>query len=76
MLINLVLGEETINIISAYAPEIELKNPIKHKIWEEKGWTYSRVTIPGKDFYWGRGHVGKDSGIFERIHFMEAKDME
>ena len=76
MLIKLVLGEETINIISAYAPEIALKKPIKQKLWVDERWIDSRVTIPGKDFYWGRGHVGKDSGIFERIHFMEAKDME
>ena len=35
MLIKLVLGEETINIISAYAPEIALKNPLSKNF----GWT-------------------------------------
>ena len=31
MLIKLALGEETINIISAYNPQIKLKESIKHK---------------------------------------------
>ena len=35
MLIKLALGEETINIISAYNPQIKLKESIKHKFWED-----------------------------------------
>jgi hypothetical protein len=32
LLIKLVLGEETINIISTYIPQIELEESIKQKI--------------------------------------------
>ena len=35
MLIKLALGEETINIISAYNPQIKLEESIKHKFWED-----------------------------------------
>ena len=52
MLIKLALGEETINIISAYNPQIKLKESIKHKFLGGHGWIDSRVTEWGKYFYW------------------------
>ena len=50
-MIKLVLGEETINIISAYAPQIGLKEFIKQKFGEENQ----------------NGHVGKDSAAYDLI---------
>ena len=35
MLIKLILGEETINLISAYAPQIRLEEYIKRKFGED-----------------------------------------
>lgn len=48
-LIKLVLGEETINIISAYAPQTGLEEPIA-KILGGHGWLDPRVTTHRKDY--------------------------
>ena len=66
--IKFVLGEETINIISAYAPQIGLKG---------HGWIDSKVIKHEKDLYWRR----LEWSCWKRWvgalkEFMEVRNME
>ena len=66
MLIKLALGEETINIISAYNPQIKLEESIKHKFWEDMDELIQGLPNEENIFIGGdlNVHVGKDSGGF------------
>ena len=66
MLIKLALGEETINIISAYNPQIKLEESIKHKFWEDMDELIQGLLNEENIFIGGdlNVHVGKDSGGF------------
>ena len=66
MLIKLALGEETINIISAYNPQIKLEESIKHKFWEDMDELIQGLPNEENIFIGGHlnVHVGKDSGGF------------
>ncbi len=70
MLIKLVLGEETINIISAYAPQIGLVESLKQNFWEDMDELNQGVPNKENIFIGGdlNGHVGKDNGSFEKVH--------
>ena len=62
------MGEETINIVSAYNPQIGLEESIKQKCCVNMvNWlrvTREKIYIGG-DL---NGNVGKDGGVFERVH--------
>jgi hypothetical protein len=60
----------TLNVISAYAPQVGLSESIKRQFWEDLDSTVSTVPITEKLFIGGdlNGHVGATNVGFERVH--------
>nr|XP_016500349.1 PREDICTED: uncharacterized protein LOC107818816 [Nicotiana tabacum] len=56
MAINLVVGEYTLNVVSAYAPQVGLDKEIRKRFWED---------LDGGDF---NGHIGRSSGGYDSVH--------
>ncbi|XP_077223408.1 uncharacterized protein LOC143857020 [Tasmannia lanceolata] len=70
ILIKLVLGEETINVISAYAPQIGLNYSVKRQFWDDMNEVVQGIPHGEKLFIGGdlNGHGGRTNGGFERDH--------
>lgn len=66
MLLKLFPGEDTINIISVYAPQIGLEKSIKKKFWKDMDEVIKGIPNEEKIFFGGdlNGYVGKDSEWF------------
>ena len=64
MAIKIVIGQELINVISAYAPQVGLDTSLKEKFWEELGDLVQGIGQTEKIFIGGdlNGHVGKETG--------------
>ncbi|KAL4181484.1 hypothetical protein AMTRI_Chr12g237520 [Amborella trichopoda] len=70
LLIELVLGEEIINIISAYTPQIGLDDRIKRQFWEDIDGIAQDIPNREMTFLGGdlNGHVGNDNRGYEMVH--------
>ncbi|XP_019259361.1 PREDICTED: uncharacterized protein LOC109237502 [Nicotiana attenuata] len=70
MAIKLVVGGSTLNVISAYAPQVGLDEEIKRRFWEEfyglvHGIPLIENLFIGGDF---NGHIGAISGGYDGLH--------
>ncbi|XP_009598533.1 uncharacterized protein [Nicotiana tomentosiformis] len=70
MSIKLVMGGSTLNVISAYAPQVGLDEEIKSRFWGEldglvRGHPHTEKLFIGGDF---NGHIGAASGDYEGVH--------
>ena len=70
MLVKLVIGEDIINFISAYAPQVRLDNQTKKIFWDLLDAAIQEIPIGEKLVISGdfNGHVGRDNIGYERIH--------
>ncbi|KAM1404945.1 hypothetical protein ACFX2I_013383 [Malus domestica] len=68
MAIKIVIGQELINVIGAYAPQVWLDTSLKEKFWEDLGDLVIAQTE--KVFIGGdlNGHVGKETGNYGGFH--------
>ena len=68
--IKLMYGQETINVVSAYAPQTGCSDAEKEEFWlkmdeVQRGIPAEERSIVGGDL---NGHVGRDKTGFERVH--------
>ena len=70
LLIKLILGDEAINVISAYAPQIGLNDASKRQFWEDLDVVMQGILVEEKIFIGGdfNGHVGNSRSGFENVH--------
>ncbi|KAM2399376.1 hypothetical protein ACFXTH_035947 [Malus domestica] len=70
MAIKIVIGQELINVISAYAPQVGLDTSSKEKFWEDLGDLVQGIAQTEKLFIGGdlNGHVGRETGNYEGFH--------
>ena len=66
ILVNLIVGDLVLNVISAYAPQVGLSETVKMQFWEDledmvRGVSSSEKFFIGGDF---NGHVGTTRGVF------------
>ena len=68
--IKMVLGQEIINVISAYAPQIGLAENLKRQFLEDMDGIIQGISGAEKIFIGAdlNGHIGKDNKGYERIH--------
>ncbi|KAI9078219.1 hypothetical protein K1719_039833 [Acacia pycnantha] len=62
--VRMIVGKETINIISTYAPQVGAKAHLKEEFWEDmeelvQGISLVEMIFSGRDL---NGHVGKEAG--------------
>ncbi|XP_049410398.1 uncharacterized protein LOC125873518 [Solanum stenotomum] len=70
MLIKLVIGGCTLNVISAYAPQVGLGEEVKKLFYEDldeavRGIPITEKIVIGGDF---NGHIGATSNGFDDVH--------
>uniref|UniRef100_A0A1S3X341 Craniofacial development protein 2-like n=1 Tax=Nicotiana tabacum TaxID=4097 RepID=A0A1S3X341_TOBAC len=70
MTIKLVVGECTLNVVSAYAPQVGLDEEIKRRFWEGlddivRSIPPSERLFIGGDF---NGHIGSSAGGYTEVH--------
>lgn len=68
--LKIIIGNKTMNVISAYAPQIGLDESIKIKFWKDlenliQEIPQSEKVIIGGDL---NGHIGQDNEDYDRIH--------
>ncbi|KAL6502451.1 hypothetical protein OROHE_024456 [Orobanche hederae] len=70
MSIRLVIGDEFLTIISAYAPQVGLDASIKQEFWEDLEEVVERIPMGEKLIIGGdlNGHVGVSRDGFESVH--------
>jgi hypothetical protein len=70
ILVKLLVGNLVFNIISAYAPQIDLSESIKRQFWEELDTLVNSVPISKKLFIGGdlNEHVGSTRVCFDEVH--------
>ncbi|XP_074276968.1 uncharacterized protein LOC141600622 [Silene latifolia] len=70
MSIKLVVGDEVVTVISAYAPQVGLDASFRRAFWEDLEEVVERVPIGEKLIIGGdlNGHVGTSRVGFENIH--------
>ena len=68
--LKMVVGEETINVISAYARQVGAESQIKEQFWEEFEALIQGIPILEKVFIGGdlNGHVDKEAGQYTQAH--------
>ena len=68
--LKIVVGQETFNVISAYAPQVGLEAHLKVKFWEELEGLIQDIPLGEKIFLGGdlNGHVGSVSRGLEGLH--------
>ncbi|KAJ0970135.1 hypothetical protein J5N97_023012 [Dioscorea zingiberensis] len=68
--LKLVLGKETINIVSVYAPQVGLGEEDKVKFWEDLDGVVLGIPSEQELFIGGdlNGHVGRLSDGYEQVH--------
>nr|XP_016437250.1 PREDICTED: uncharacterized protein LOC107763287 [Nicotiana tabacum] len=68
MTIKLVVGEGTLNAVSAYAPQAGLDEEIKRRFWE--GWIVCSIPPSERLFIGGgfNGHIGSFAGGYTEVH--------
>uniref|UniRef100_A0A1S3XSR4 Craniofacial development protein 2-like n=1 Tax=Nicotiana tabacum TaxID=4097 RepID=A0A1S3XSR4_TOBAC len=70
MTIKLVVGECTLNVVSAYAPQVGCEEEIKRRFWEGlddivRSIPPSERLFIGGDF---NGHIGSSAGAYTEVH--------
>nr|XP_009779192.1 PREDICTED: uncharacterized protein LOC104228424 [Nicotiana sylvestris] len=70
MVIKLVVGEYTLNVISAYALHAALDEEVKQRFWEGIDEIVRRVPPAEKLFIEGdfKGHIGVSAGGYGEVH--------
>ncbi|XP_070055234.1 uncharacterized protein [Nicotiana tomentosiformis] len=70
MIIKLVVGECTLNVISAYAPHVGLDEEVKRRFWEGLDEIVRQVPPTEKIFIGGdfNGHIGSTTGGYGEVH--------
>ncbi|XP_070013277.1 uncharacterized protein [Nicotiana sylvestris] len=70
MVIKLVVGEYTLNVISAYAPHAGLSEEVKQRFWEGIYEIVRQVPPAEKLFIGGdfNGHIGASAGGYGEVH--------
>uniref|UniRef100_A0A1S3YDI4 Craniofacial development protein 2-like n=1 Tax=Nicotiana tabacum TaxID=4097 RepID=A0A1S3YDI4_TOBAC len=70
MAIKLVVGRSTLNVISAYAPQVGLDEEVKRRFWEELD-EVVRGTPPTEKLFIGgnfNGHIGSSASGYGEVH--------
>ncbi|XP_070029870.1 uncharacterized protein [Nicotiana sylvestris] len=70
MTIKLVVGEYTLNVLSAYAPQAGLDEEIKRRFWEGLD-DIIRSILPSSRLFIGgdfNGHIGSSVGGYTEVH--------
>ena len=69
LLIKFILGDEALNVINAYAPQIGLNDTSKRQFWEDLDEMVQGILIKEKIFIGGdfNGHVGTSRSGFENV---------
>nr|XP_009623771.1 craniofacial development protein 2-like [Nicotiana tomentosiformis] len=70
MTIKIVVGGYTLNVVSAYAPQVGLNEEVKRSFWEDldglvRGIPSTEKLIIGGDF---NGHIGRLRGGYADVH--------
>ncbi|KAM2034227.1 hypothetical protein ACFX16_037464 [Malus domestica] len=70
MAIKIVIGQEIINVISAYEPQVGLDTSLKEKFWEDLGDLVKGIAQTEKVFIGGdlNGHVGNETCNYGGFH--------
>ncbi|XP_070012909.1 uncharacterized protein [Nicotiana sylvestris] len=70
MTIKLVVGECTLNVVSAYAPQVGCDKEIKRSFWEGLD-DIARSIPPSERLFIGgdfNGHIGSSAGGYTEVH--------
>ncbi|XP_070002113.1 uncharacterized protein [Nicotiana sylvestris] len=70
MTIKLVVGEYTLNVVSAYAPQTGLDEEIKRRFWEGLDDIVRNIPPSERLFIGGdfNGHIGSSTGGYTEVH--------
>ena len=70
LLIKLILGDEAVNVINVYAPQISLDDTSKRQFWEDLDVVMQGIPAEEKIFIEGdfNAHVGNSRSGFENVH--------
>nr|XP_016511796.1 PREDICTED: craniofacial development protein 2-like [Nicotiana tabacum] len=70
MTIKLVVGEGTLNVVSAYAPQAGLDEDIKRQFWEGLDEIVRSIPPSERLFIGGdfNGHIGLSAGGYTEVH--------
>ncbi|XP_070014622.1 uncharacterized protein [Nicotiana sylvestris] len=70
MTIKLVVGECTLNVVSAYAPQVGLDEEIKRRFWEGLDDIVRSIPPSERLFIEGdfNGHIGSSAGGYTEVH--------
>ncbi|XP_019233395.1 PREDICTED: craniofacial development protein 2-like [Nicotiana attenuata] len=70
MFIKLVIGECTLNVVSAYAPQAGLDEEVKRRFWEGMDEIVRSIPPTERLFIGGdfNGHIGLASGSYGEVH--------
>jgi len=68
--IKVLVGSEFINLVSVYAPQIDLSDDIKTLFWEDLDMTIQEIPRSERLFIGGdfNGHIGVDSDGYDMAH--------
>ncbi|XP_019241944.1 PREDICTED: craniofacial development protein 2-like, partial [Nicotiana attenuata] len=70
MSIKLVVGGFTVNVISAYAPQVGLNQEVKKQFWDDLDEMVRSIPHTEKLFIGGdfNGHIGASAGGYDDVH--------
>ena len=70
MSVKLVVDSEIFNVVSSYAPQIELDGETKRRFWEDLDEVIQNIPQTGKLFIGGdfNGHIGRRGDGYESVH--------
>ncbi|XP_060182222.1 uncharacterized protein LOC132611877 [Lycium barbarum] len=70
IMIKLVIGGFTLNIISAYAPQVGLDEEVKRRFWKDLDEVVGGIPLTEKLFVGGdfNGHIGSISTGYDDVH--------
>ena len=70
LLIKLILGDEVLNVIGAYASQIDLNDANKRQFWKDLDEVVQRISIKEKICIWDdfNGHVRTSRSGFENVN--------
>jgi hypothetical protein len=81
MLVKLLIGDDLVNVLSLYAPQVGKTEEEKDCFWDEVCDVLNQIPVSEKIIVAGdlNGHVGRDRSGYERIHggySVGARNME
>ena len=70
MLVKIVVGEEVVSIISAYAPQVGLDDQVKREFWDNLGDLMRTIPKDEKVFLRGdfNGPIGRGADNYNSVH--------